>query len=228
MKSLINCERNTSESELPEEFKQKLNKIDRLIGVFQSDMMKFTQLLVNEIKEREALAMKVNKMTPECYDGIFVWRVDDFEKRRQDAVNGTCTSIYSAPFYTSNFGYKMCLRLYLNGDGIGKGKTISLFIVVMQGLYDAVLSWPFKQKVTLMMLDQVDSKHVIDTFRPDSKSSSFQRPEHKMNIASGCPLFFPLQELNAPNNFIKNNVAFFKVIVDTTSLEKMPVNIIPS
>lgn len=227
MKSLINCERNTSESELPEEIKQKLNKIDKLIGVFQSDMMKFTQLLVNEIKEREALATKVNKTTPECYDGIFVWRVDDFEKRRQDAISGACTSIYSAPFYTSNFGYKMCLRLYLNGDGIGKGKTISLFIVVMQGQYDAVLSWPFKQKVTLMMLDQVDSKHVIDTFRPDSKSSSFQRPEHKMNIASGCPLFFPLQQLNVPNNYIKNNIAFFKVIVDTTSLEKMPVNIIP-
>lgn len=229
LKSLVNSAMNSGDNNhYPTELMEKLSKMDRMLGVFQADMVKFTQLLVNEIKERETLAIKVTKMMPESYNGILVWRVDDFEKRRQDAISGTCTSIYSSPFYTNNFGYKMCLRLYLNGDGIGKGKTISLFIVVMQGQYDAVLMWPFKQKVTLMMLDQVESKHIIDTFRPDSKSSSFQRPENKMNIASGCPLFFQIEKLNNPNNYVRNNTAFFKVIVDQTGLEKMPINFMPS
>lgn len=51
-------------------------------------------------------------------------------------------------FYTSKYGYKMCLRIYLNGDGTGRGTHLSLFFVVMRGHSDALLKWPFNQKVT--------------------------------------------------------------------------------
>jgi len=43
----------------------------------------------------------------------------------------------------------MCARLYLNGDGMGKGTHVSLFFVVMRGAYDALLKWPFRQKVSV-------------------------------------------------------------------------------
>lgn len=51
-------------------------------------------------------------------------------------------------FYTSKYGYKMCLRIYLNGDGTGRGTHLSLFFVVMRGHSDALLKWPFNQKVS--------------------------------------------------------------------------------
>lgn len=54
-----------------------------------------------------------------------------------------------AAFYTSKYGYKMCLRVYLNGDGTGRGTHLSLFFVVMKGPNDALLRWPFNQKVGL-------------------------------------------------------------------------------
>lgn len=41
----------------------------------------------------------------------------------------------------------MCLRVYLNGDGTGRGTHLSLFFVVMKGPHDALLRWPFNQKV---------------------------------------------------------------------------------
>lgn len=41
----------------------------------------------------------------------------------------------------------MCLRIYLNGDGTGRGTHLSLFFVVMKGPHDALLRWPFNQKV---------------------------------------------------------------------------------
>lgn len=41
----------------------------------------------------------------------------------------------------------MCLRIYLNGDGTGRGTHVSLFFVVMKGPNDALLRWPFNQKV---------------------------------------------------------------------------------
>ena len=40
----------------------------------------------------------------------------------------------------------MCLRLYLDGDGQGKGMHVSLFRIIMKSDYDNLFSWPFKQK----------------------------------------------------------------------------------
>ena len=42
----------------------------------------------------------------------------------------------------------LCARLYPNGDGIGKGTHLSLFFVVMKEDYNALLPWPFRQKVS--------------------------------------------------------------------------------
>ena len=44
------------------------------------------------------------------------------------------------------------LRLYLDGDGQGKGSHISLFLVIMKSDYDDLLTWPFKQKVVCFVV----------------------------------------------------------------------------
>ncbi|XP_051924209.1 TNF receptor-associated factor 2-like isoform X5 [Hippocampus zosterae] len=73
-------------------------------------------------------------------------------------------------------------------------------------------------KVTLMLLDQNNREHIIDAFRPDISSSSFQRPVSDMNIASGCPLFCPLSKLESKNSYIRDDTIFIKAIVDLTGL----------
>lgn len=139
----------------------------------------------------------------------------------------------------------MCLRLYLNGDGTGRGTHLSLFFVVMRGKCDALLKWPFSQKVgglvrslhtlslaqnklmpplplfpqvTLMLLDQNNREHIIDAFRPDVTSTSFQQPISEMNIASGCPLFCPLAKLAGKSPYLRDDTIFIKAIVDLTGL----------
>ncbi|XP_068461330.1 TNF receptor-associated factor 2 isoform X2 [Clinocottus analis] len=161
---------------------------------------------------------KMREMSAATYDGIFVWKISDFTKKRQDAVAGRAPAMFSPAFYTSKYGYKMCLRIYLNGDGTGRGTHLSLFFVVMRGHSDALLKWPFNQKVTLMLLDQNNREHIIDAFRPDVSSSSFQRPVSDMNIASGCPLFCPLSKLDSKNSYIRDDTIFIKAIVDLTGL----------
>lgn len=151
------------------------------------------------------------------YDGVLIWKLTDFNRRRNEAITGRQVSIYSPCFYTSCHGYKMCVRIYLNGDGTGKGTHISLFFVVMRGEYDALLRWPFRQKVTFMLLDQNNVEHVIDAFRPDPSSSSFQRPRRESNIASGCPTFCPLSELSN-HSYVQDDTMFIKVIVDTADI----------
>jgi len=49
-------------------------------------------------------------------------------------------------------GYKMCIRAYLNGDGSGYKTHLSLFFVVMKGEYDALLKWPFDNKVSMILV----------------------------------------------------------------------------
>ena len=187
--------------------------VDRLQRQFESmsHSLALRNVMMTDLDEH------VREQQVSSHDGVLVWKISDFAKRRQNAVTGNETSFYSPCFFTSRYGYKMCARVYLNGDGIGKGTHISVFFVVMRGEYDALLRWPFRQKVTFMLLDQNNVEHVIDSFRPDPNSSSFQKPRRETNVASGCPTFCPLSEVNN-HAYIRDDVMFLKVIVDTTDL----------
>ena len=153
------------------------------------------------------------------YDGQLTWKITEYARKRSEAVNGQKVSFDSPCFYTSRYGYKMCARIYLNGDGIRRGTHVSLFFVVMRGEYDAILRWPFRQRVTFVLLDQDNVEHVIDAFTPDPNSPSFQRPRRETNIASGCPTFCFIEELNN-HAYVRDDTMFFKIIVDTSDLLK--------
>ncbi|XP_077968453.1 TNF receptor-associated factor 3-like [Styela clava] len=102
----------------------------------------------------------------------------------------------------------------------GKNTHISLFFVLMKGEYDAILQFPFRQKVTLMLLDQgPDHRHLSDVFRPDPASSSFKKLTSDTNIASGCPMFVDHDTINR-SSYVKEDAIFIRVVVDTTDLEK--------
>ena len=151
------------------------------------------------------------------YDGQLLWKISHFSRKRNGAVTGEEVSVDSPSFSTSRYGYKLCARVYLNGDGMGRGTHISVYLVVMRGQYDAILRWPFRLMVTFMLLDQDNLEHVIDAFRPDPNSSSFQRPRRETNIGSGCPMFCSLAELNN-HAYVREDAMFLKIIVDTSDL----------
>ncbi|XP_033734392.1 TNF receptor-associated factor 3-like [Pecten maximus] len=152
------------------------------------------------------------------FNGVLMWKIRDYARRKQEAINGRTLSLYSQPFYTSQFGYKMCARVYLNGDGMGKGTHMSLFFVVMRGDFDGLLRWPFQQKVIMMLLDQeAGTRHLSDTFRPDPNSNSFRKPQTEMNIASGCPLFVSHTVLET-RTYLQDDTIFIKIEVDTNGI----------
>ena len=161
---------------------------------------------------------KLDVVEQASFNGVLIWAIDDFMKKRHDAITGKRVSLYSSVFYLGRHGYKLRVRIYLNGDGLGKGTHVSLFFVVCKGRYDALLSWPFKQKVTMMILDQDNIEHVVDSFRPDPQSSSFQKPKNEMNVASGCPLFMSLANLDT-RSYVRDDTMFVKVTVDTSGLD---------
>ena len=185
--------------------------------------------LNNSIREQDVESM--NRSVSEfssllSNDGSFIWKITDVMEKLQNAKQGQAASIYSPPFYSSPAGYKMCLRLYLNGDGQAKGTHMSLFFVLMRGEYDAILSWPFTYKITFCLYDQTGRQsHIIDSMRPDEKSNSFQRPRSNMNIASGIPKFVPVPVMEQANNpYVRDDCMFVRCIVH---FDPMPKAVIP-
>ena len=91
-------------------------------------------------------------------------------------------------FYTSISGYKICVRLYLNGDGSARG-----FFCLCD------------KRTMIEKTGTVQPKHIIEFFRPDANNVSSQRPCSAMNIASNIPKFFFLNE-NSINSQMKIHI----------------------
>ena len=194
------------------DMKHKQNDITfRLSGV--EDLLTSLQASINEINHTyEEVALTLQTLQATSYDGHYIWKIPDISRRRRDALLGKTVSLYSAPFYTSRFGYRLCLRVYLDGDGSGKGRYISYFLTIMKGEYDALLEWPFQHMVTMTLVNQKGNNNIVQSFRPNPTSTSFHRPQSDMNVASGCPKFAPLSILDNPE-FVVDDVAFFKCVV---------------
>ena len=184
----------------------RLNGVEDLLTTIQANITE-----INRTYEEVSLTLQTLQAT--SYNGKYIWKIPDITRRRRDAVMGKTVSLYSAPFYTDRFGYRMCLRVYLDGDGSGKGRYISFFLTIMKGEYDALLEWPFQLTVTLTMINQKGNGNIVQSFKPNPSSASFQRPKADMNVASGCPKFAALSVLDNPE-FIVDDVAFFQCVVN--------------
>ncbi|XP_015283800.1 PREDICTED: TNF receptor-associated factor 1-like, partial [Gekko japonicus] len=161
------------------------------------------------------LQQKLLLSTEATYNGIFLWKIKDVHQKCYEAVSGKVCSLQSPAFYTSRYGYKLCMRLYLNGEGRGKGTHVSVFLVLLKGEYDTLLQWPFVHKITFMLLDQNNGDHLMNTFYTDPTAASSQRPVTDMNEASGCPRFLSLAKLQSMKyTYLKDGTLFLKCIAE--------------
>ena len=194
-----------------ESHQNKLVHISERVQEVQRNVTHHT-LTLNELRLRQDV------LDVKSTNGIFVWKIPDVRRRYSEALEGKTISLYSPPFFTSPHGYRMCIRAYLNGDGLGKGTHVSVFFVLMRSENDSLLSWPFKQLVRLTLINQKEKdKSITELFKPDLRSSSFQRPESDMNIASGFPKF--TQQVVLRNDaFTRDNIIFIKAEVDLSGL----------
>ncbi len=215
-KALANVARDLKlelDSKMSRQLKQKNEEILEL----RSTITKLEKTMRSKHAEFEDRDFRLSLIENSNHDGSMIWKIPQFSQRMADAQTGRYTSIFSLPFHSGRYGYKMCLRLYILGDGIGKNTHMSLFFVVMKGEFDNILPWPFTHKVTFKLINQTSGRDIIDTFQPDPMSSSFRKPKSDMNIASGCPRFASHTELKN-NGFILDDTIFIKCSIDTSTL----------
>ena len=113
------------------------------------------------------------------------WRINDVEKLLSRAREKSSTVLESSPFYSANHGYKLKLYVYPNGDITNKHNYLSVFLVLMEGEYDSLLPWPFHQRITFILVDQLErsaeeKKNIVMELTTDPTRSSCAKPSGKV------------------------------------------------
>ena len=125
-------------------------------------------LALNKITELNRRVLKIENLPLLSEGGIQVTSlVSEYSyKRRNNNIH------YSEPFFTSPTGYKMCLEVYTNGCGDGKGSHLSVYMKILHGPHDDQLDWPLKTTFILELLNQLEDKnhHRMTLNFPDDKA----------------------------------------------------------
>lgn len=181
---------------------------------YKSSVQKHLELACYKIRENESRTV--------CIDGKFIWKINNYRKQMDESLaSDEETAIFSPVFYTSQYGYKLKLKAYLDGRDRGRGTHLSLYIIIMKGDYDALLDWPYNMKVTFYLLDQSERRqHRSHTLSPNLSLPNikvvFNRPTGKENLGIGNPCFVP-HELLDSGGFVQDDTIFIKVALSAST-----------
>ena len=177
--------------------------------------MKYFHVLFVRFNRQETRAFEFEGRV--C-NGSYIWRIENYRQRRQDAISGIAPAVHSPTFYTSLYGYKLCLRINLNGVDSGVGRYIALFVHMMQGDYDSILEWPFTGRITLAILDQSEGtelgQHMSKSFIVNPNLPAFRKPTvYRNREGYGYEDFAPIEHIREPQ-YIKNNTMLVRIQID--------------
>ena len=135
----------------------------------------------------------------------------NFEKMKR-----TKKEWYSPPFYTHTKGYKMCLKVYANGNGVGKGTHISVFAYLMRGEFDDCLEWPFKGSVVIQLCNQLKDNyhfgHTID-FNENADASNRVTSGERAECGWGTDTLIAHTDFNkVDRQYLMDNCIYFRIV----------------
>lgn len=182
----------------------------------------YHEKVIREMKSKiKTLETSIQDFEGRNGNGVFVWKIKNYLKLRCDAEKGETTAIHSGPFYSSFHGYKLCIRVNLNGVDTARGTHLSLFIHFMQGEFDDLLEWPFNGKIILTVIDQNPicemRRDISETLLSKPNLAAFQRPSSSRNHKGfGYMEFLPLNVING-STYVRNDTLIIKASVIPTN-----------
>ena len=219
--------------ELEEMVKKQGNMLAQLQGIIISQSKEITELKVKlgaqtcdgtssigfpESYSRAAVAHTIPTAT-QTYLNAFKFTKYTERKSNND-------SVYSPPFYSSPGGYKLCIKVYANGTGKGKGTHLSVFAYLMRGDNDDHLPWPFTGTVEIELLNQLkDGLHHSRSIEFE-KSDDIKRVkgDDRASTGYGYPKHILQSSLDYQaclnRQFLKDDCLYFRMTVDCKSTPK--------
>ena len=165
------------------QYEKKENELKSIVGnlstkgnsLFDINKLSTSEELLKKVEDEQAMLsanladtnLKVKLLEHRSTNGTLIYRLENFTHRLEQARQGKIFALHSPPCFTSPNGYKFCLRVYLNGDGMGQGTHISIYFVLMRNHYDNLLEWPFQKKISIRMINhrsrQNDKRETFNT-----------------------------------------------------------------
>ncbi|UJR08471.1 hypothetical protein I4U23_012740 [Adineta vaga] len=200
-----------------------LNMAGKTISL-QKKVLQLYEERINEQKNWiDLLSRKINALE-KSYGSQYIWKIDHYAERLQEARSNKKTTLFSPPFSTSRHGYRLALSICLCGDGKAKGKYVSLFICICRGDYDSLLVWPFSHRVTFTLLDQCEDadnrRHIIYSVKPNickENKPFLGRPITDRNASFGAQRFTDLDTM-LTLEYIKDDAIYIKVDIDNEDM----------
>ena len=108
---------------------------------------------------------------------------------------------YSPPFTTSPHGYRLCLKVFTNGAGSGKGSHLSIGANIMKGQHDDHLQWPFTGTIIIELLNWLeDEGHYKSTISIDKNNDFVRVTKGKYGKNRGRHQFISQSSLDSSTN----------------------------
>ncbi|KAE8753161.1 TNF receptor-associated factor 6 [Frankliniella occidentalis] len=119
--------------------------------------------------------------------GIYIWRVPNFREQLTAMTRDPLLMLYSPAFYTSQYGYRFCLRLNLSAKN---RSHLAVLVHLMRSENDVTLDWPFSGRMSLKLIHPTDpQRHLKETMMSRPELEAFRRPRHEI-----CPRGFGYTE----------------------------------
>uniref|UniRef100_A0A7E4W4J1 RING-type E3 ubiquitin transferase n=1 Tax=Panagrellus redivivus TaxID=6233 RepID=A0A7E4W4J1_PANRE len=172
-------------------------------------------------RNMDAFGAKVDASSRFCATGQFIWRIDGYSSKLAEAKSGSVPQIASEPFTTGKHGYKLEMSAALWGDGEAHGKSLSVYLTILKGEYDALISWPFVHRVTFTLVDQNPNfearqhlAHVVTPRASPVNDAFLERPTTDRNAAFGAA---EMCELGQVERFVQNDALFIQCAVEVNN-----------
>ena len=179
---------------------------------YQLHLQITTKSVLEQKQQLQQFKKENNKLKEVCHTQCnekFTFKLPSFTGKKANNKH-----FYSSPFYTSQNGYRICIRVDANGVGVSEGTHVSVFACLMKGDNDDSLTWPFSGNVTVALLNQLEDKnHYTKTITfPANSSSSKRVTKGERGVGFGHHMFFAHSYLQ--ENYLVDDTLFFRVSVN--------------
>ena len=171
--------------------------------------------IIDVVFELQIQRREVEKHSEENCNS-FTWKITSYGEALRKAKSGKEIFLKSSTFYICE--YKCKLQLFPNGLAEGENTHLSFFLTLMKGEYDAMLTWPFHKKVTMMLIDQQekakDRENIAMSFITTGFPESFGRPVNDENIGNGYRQFVSHEKLQE-RRYIADDTMFIQIRISS-------------
>ncbi|CAF0816201.1 unnamed protein product [Rotaria sp. Silwood1] len=140
-------------------------------------------------------------------NGLF-WRINNIQDLFQNARKASEPTYVSSSFDIENSSYQISLKLYLNGDNIGRNTYLSLYVRIIRDPSYSYMNGSYRYAQILLCLydNSPDHNHVIHKITLEINNEYFQQQTIDENewskVSKFCPLSMVLTHLTAMKSYL--------------------------